>query len=167
MVLAPPGKWQRDRPVKGTISHGSSTLREAAFHARVESERLNYCLVENLETRKDLSFEQRVFSLRRETHLVPLRVRAGCLKSTPETDATVQRFYLHFDPICRDLSPMKTSANRSQTPDNAAARKGASATRSTPEKADWHWADQQLDDELRDTFPASDALSIVRNPGGK
>jgi hypothetical protein len=31
----------------------------------------------------------------------------------------------------------------------------------------WHRVDQQLDEELKDTFPASDALSVTRNPSGR
>jgi hypothetical protein len=62
---------------------------------------------------------------------------------------------------------MRTSGKRTQASDNAAARKRASATKPTPERADWHWADQQLDEELKDTFPASDALSVTRNPTGR
>lgn len=59
---------------------------------------------------------------------------------------------------------MKAFANRTQAPDKISARRGASATGSTSEKLDWHWADQRLDDELRDTFPASDPLTVTRNP---
>jgi hypothetical protein len=59
---------------------------------------------------------------------------------------------------------MKISASRSQTPNNTAARKRTPATRSALERADWHRVDQQLDEELKDTFPASDALSVTRNP---
>jgi hypothetical protein len=62
---------------------------------------------------------------------------------------------------------MKTSLNRSKTPDSANVRKRAPATRSTSEKVNWHWADQRLDDELRDTFPASDPLTVTRNPIGE
>jgi hypothetical protein len=32
--------------------------------------------------------------------------------------------------------------------------------------ASWHRADEQLDDALRQTFPASDALSIVQGACG-
>jgi hypothetical protein len=32
--------------------------------------------------------------------------------------------------------------------------------------ANWRLADEQLDDALRQTFPASDALSIVQNARG-
>jgi hypothetical protein len=59
---------------------------------------------------------------------------------------------------------MKTFVNPSQTPSGRTDRKRAHATRSPSETVDWHWADQRLDEELRDTFPASDALSVTRNP---
>src|SRR5580700_4026164 len=43
---------------------------------------------------------------------------------------------------------MRTSASRSQAPNNTAARKRAPATRSTFERVDWHRVDQRLDGEL-------------------
>src|ERR1700750_2108956 len=57
---------------------------------------------------------------------------------------------------------MKTSLNRSKTPDSDNVRKKVPATRSTSKKVNWHWADQRLDDELRDTFPASHTLTLTR-----
>jgi len=62
---------------------------------------------------------------------------------------------------------MRTSASQPKSSNDTVARKRASATRPTPERVDWHWADQQLDEELKDTFPASDALSVTRNPTGR
>jgi hypothetical protein len=48
--------------------------------------------------------------------------------------------------------------------------KGRGKTRSAKPSAqgkEWELADQRLDDALRQTFPASDALSIIQNVRGK
>jgi hypothetical protein len=37
------------------------------------------------------------------------------------------------------------------------------STKAKAPKAEWKLADDQLDEALRQTFPASDALSIVQN----
>jgi hypothetical protein len=56
--------------------------------------------------------------------------------------------------------------------DRSAARrsiKDQGKTRSTKPKVqatDWELADERLDEALRHTFPASDALSIVQNVRG-
>jgi hypothetical protein len=56
--------------------------------------------------------------------------------------------------------------------DRSAARcsiKDQAKTRSTKPKVqtkDWELADERLDEALRHTFPASDALSIVQNVRG-
>jgi len=44
--------------------------------------------------------------------------------------------------------------------------KNAHSKRLHVKDASWHRADEQLDDALRQTFPASDALSIVQRPCG-
>jgi hypothetical protein len=35
------------------------------------------------------------------------------------------------------------------------------------ERTDWQLEDERLDDALRQTFPASDALSIIQNVRGR
>jgi hypothetical protein len=45
-------------------------------------------------------------------------------------------------------------------------QKNARSTRPQVKNAGWHRADEQLDDALRQTFPASDALSIVQRACG-
>lgn len=61
---------------------------------------------------------------------------------------------------------MKLYENRSETPNKLAALNRVSTARSLIETADWDQLDQRLDEELKDTFPASDALSITRNSSG-
>lgn len=53
----------------------------------------------------------------------------------------------------------KRPANRRRTegPANTGSAKAEAP------KADWQLADDQLDEALRETFPASDALSVVQN----
>jgi hypothetical protein len=41
-------------------------------------------------------------------------------------------------------------------------QKNARSTRSTTQEAEWERVNAQLDDALRQTFPASDAISIVQ-----
>jgi hypothetical protein len=53
------------------------------------------------------------------------------------------------------------------TRNSTATPKVASATRATSDQVGWQRADQRLDDELKETFPASDALSVTRNPTGR
>jgi hypothetical protein len=59
---------------------------------------------------------------------------------------------------------MKPYENRSRARGNIAVRNKATPARSPTQTVDWHRVDRQLDEELRDTFPASDALSVTRNP---
>ena len=42
------------------------------------------------------------------------------------------------------------------------AQKKARSTRSKAQDAEWERVNDQLDDALRQTFPASDALSIIQ-----
>jgi hypothetical protein len=60
---------------------------------------------------------------------------------------------------CMEFLPMKSPARQSRPSNAATPRKRVSASKPTSEGVEWHWADQRLDEELRDTFPASDALS--------
>jgi hypothetical protein len=58
---------------------------------------------------------------------------------------------------------------RSDRPVAKRPNKDQGKTRSTKARvqaAEWELADQQLDEALRHTFPASDALSIVQNVRG-
>jgi hypothetical protein len=57
---------------------------------------------------------------------------------------------------------MNDKSNRST---NKLRRKTRSARLPTKD-AKWHRADEQLDDALRQTFPASDAISIVQSACG-
>jgi hypothetical protein len=57
---------------------------------------------------------------------------------------------------------MKDKSDRSaNTP-----RKKARSARLPAKDAQWHRTDEQLDDALRQTFPASDAVSIVQGARG-
>jgi hypothetical protein len=47
------------------------------------------------------------------------------------------------------------------------ARKRLSSTKQRARSRDWEREDEQLDDALRQTFPASDALSIIQNVRGR
>jgi hypothetical protein len=46
------------------------------------------------------------------------------------------------------------------------SRKNTRSARPPVTNAEWRRADEQLDDALRQTFPASDALSIVQSACG-
>jgi hypothetical protein len=62
--------------------------------------------------------------------------------------------------------PMKVRSNR---PGAKRPIKNRGKTRSTKPKVqatEWELADERLDEALRHTFPASDALSIVQNVRG-
>jgi hypothetical protein len=41
-------------------------------------------------------------------------------------------------------------------------RKNTLSTRPNAQSSEWEYMDDQLDDALRQTFPASDALSIIQ-----
>jgi hypothetical protein len=45
-------------------------------------------------------------------------------------------------------------------------KRNARSKRVQVKDANWQLADEQLDDALRQTFPASDAISIVQNACG-
>jgi hypothetical protein len=55
--------------------------------------------------------------------------------------------------------------NKSDRSTNKLQKKAYSA-RPPAKDAKWHHADEQLDDALRQTFPASDAVSIVQSARG-
>jgi hypothetical protein len=112
-------------------------------------------------------------------------VRAGCLKPSPDirepfyyrtsngsfgakmfdneraslSSKVINLNKLSTQTTCMEFLPMKSPARQSRPSNAATPRKRASASKPTPEGVEWHWADQRLDEELRDTFPASDALS--------
>jgi hypothetical protein len=46
-------------------------------------------------------------------------------------------------------------------------RKRPRSTKQRVQSRDWEREDERLDDALRQTFPASDALSIVQNVRGR
>jgi hypothetical protein len=46
-------------------------------------------------------------------------------------------------------------------------RKTLRSAKPSAQGADWESKDERLDDALRQTFPASDALSIVQNVRGR
>jgi hypothetical protein len=47
------------------------------------------------------------------------------------------------------------------------ARKTPRSTKQRMQSRDWEREDEQLDEALRQTFPASDALSIIQNVRGR
>jgi hypothetical protein len=46
------------------------------------------------------------------------------------------------------------------------SQRTASSRKPQPQSAEWKLADESLDEALRQTFPASDALSMIQNVRG-
>ena len=61
---------------------------------------------------------------------------------------------------------MNDRSSRSFTKRQVKHREKSPPTKPSPRLAEWEKRDEQLDDALRQTFPASDALSIVQNVRG-
>jgi hypothetical protein len=58
---------------------------------------------------------------------------------------------------------MDDRSSRSVTKRPIRDRKKIGSTKTGMERTDWQLEDERLDDALRQTFPASDALSIIQN----
>lgn len=61
---------------------------------------------------------------------------------------------------------MNVRRDRSVTKRPTKKQGKARSAKAKPQATEWDIADQRLDEALRQTFPASDALSIVRNVRG-
>jgi hypothetical protein len=61
---------------------------------------------------------------------------------------------------------MNDSSSRSFVKRQVKYRDKSPSTKPSHRTAEWEKQDEQLDDALRQTFPASDALSIVQNVRG-
>jgi hypothetical protein len=61
---------------------------------------------------------------------------------------------------------MNAKSNRSVTKRPIKERKKLRSTKQRVHGADWKDTDERLDDALRQTFPASDALSMIQNVRG-
>ena len=61
---------------------------------------------------------------------------------------------------------MKVRSNGSAVKRTIKDRGKARSTKPRVQAAEWELADERLDEALRHTFPASDALSIVQNVRG-
>jgi hypothetical protein len=61
---------------------------------------------------------------------------------------------------------MNDRSSRSFTKRQVKYREKSPSTKPSHRIAEWEKRDEQLDDALRQTFPASDALSIVQNVRG-
>jgi hypothetical protein len=62
---------------------------------------------------------------------------------------------------------MDDRSSRSVTRRPIRDRKKIRSTKPGMERTDWQLENERLDDALRQTFPASDALSIIRNVCGR
>jgi hypothetical protein len=62
---------------------------------------------------------------------------------------------------------MDDRSSRSVTKRPIRDRKKIRSTKTGMERTDWQLEDERLDDALRQTFPASDALSIIQNVRGR
>jgi len=62
---------------------------------------------------------------------------------------------------------MNDRSTRSVTKRPTKERKKPRLTKQRVQRKDWELTDERLDDALRQTFPASDALSIVQNVRGR
>jgi hypothetical protein len=60
-------------------------------------------------------------------------------------------------------APMNVRSDRSVTKRPIKDRGNARSVKPNVQGAEWELADELLDEALRHTFPASDALSIVQN----
>jgi hypothetical protein len=58
---------------------------------------------------------------------------------------------------------MNDRSTRSVTARPIKERKKLRSKKQTVRRTDWELTDERLDDALRQTFPASDALSIIQN----
>jgi hypothetical protein len=56
--------------------------------------------------------------------------------------------------------------NRSADPPSSLQRRRTRVAGAPKQEAEWERADERLDEELRQTFPASDALSVTQYPHG-
>jgi hypothetical protein len=63
----------------------------------------------------------------------------------------------------KEEAPMNDRSTRSVTARPIKARKKLRSKKQTVRRTDWELTDERLDDALRQTFPASDALSIIQN----
>jgi hypothetical protein len=61
---------------------------------------------------------------------------------------------------------MNDRSSRSFVKRQVKYREKSASTKPSGRIAEWEKRDEQLDDALRQTFPASDALSIVQNVRG-
>jgi hypothetical protein len=61
---------------------------------------------------------------------------------------------------------MNDRGTRSVTKQPTKDRKTQRSAKQSVQSTDWESKDERLDDALRQTFPASDALSIVQNVRG-
>jgi hypothetical protein len=62
---------------------------------------------------------------------------------------------------------MEDRSSRSVTRRPTKDQKKRRSTKRRMEGTDWELEDERLDDALRQTFPASDALSIIQNVRGR
>jgi hypothetical protein len=62
---------------------------------------------------------------------------------------------------------MDDRSSRSLTKRPTRDRKKIRSTKPGMNRTDWQLEDERLDDALRQTFPASDALSIIQNVRGR
>jgi hypothetical protein len=63
----------------------------------------------------------------------------------------------------KEEAPMNDRSTRSVTARPIKERKKLRSKKQTVRRTDWELTDERLDDALRQTFPASDALSIIQN----
>jgi hypothetical protein len=74
--------------------------------------------------------------------------------------------------VCPNPDPnkgniMDDTSSRSVTKRPIKDSKKRRSTKRRMERKDWELEDERLDDALRQTFPASDALSIIQNVRGR
>ena len=61
---------------------------------------------------------------------------------------------------------MNVRSSRSATKRTTKDQEKRPSAKPRTQAADWELTDDRLDEALRQTFPASDALSMIRNVGG-